>query len=464
MKNIYYEVQTLDQRCYKSYGLSEDILMENAATALAKTIKRLASKNAKVVFVCGSGNNGADGMAAARMLEGLFDVHVYNANEPKSPLAKVQFQRAKALHVRFDNALIDADIYVDCLFGSGLKRDLSEDMCHLIEMLNEKEAKKIACDIPSGIWSHGDVKQGAFKADITVCMGALKSCLYSDNAKDFVGKIIVADLGISSKNYEIQSDMFLLQKKDLCLPHRNQKNTHKGNFGHLHIIVGEKEGAGILAGEAAFHFGAGLVSVVSEESVASLPPYIMYAKKLDLNAKTIAIGMGLGAIDDATLESYLSLDARFVVDADLFYKPSIKQLLNTKKEIVLTPHPKEFCAFLALLGLANISVAQLQTNRLHWVRVFAKVYPDIVLVLKGANTIITHNEKFYINPLGSAKLAKGGSGDVLSGMIGALLAQGYSCLHAATNASIAHALASNQVKGADFSLTPVDICKELRWL
>ncbi len=134
-----------------------------------------------------------------------------------------------------------ADIVVDCLFGTGLNKELDEDSVSLIDSLNNLNSFKIACDIPSGLNSLGQVIQTAFKADITITMGALKTSLLTDIAKDFVGKIKVANLGLPEDIFQIETNKYLLQKSDLKLPLRDIKNAHKGTFGHVNIVSGDKK-------------------------------------------------------------------------------------------------------------------------------------------------------------------------------------------------------------------------------
>jgi hydroxyethylthiazole kinase-like uncharacterized protein yjeF len=464
MKNLFFEVNTLDKRCYEKFYLSEDILMENAANALCQEIRVHAVQNAKVLFICGAGNNGADGIAAARRLFGELDVSIYLPHGVKSNMAKLQLERAKSLHVKMEEEIKTADIYVDCIFGSGLNKELDTKTVQIIEELNEAQGIKIACDIPTGIDSVGYIKQVAFRADVTITMGALKEALYSDNAKDFTGEIKVGNLGISQKNYEKPSQTFLLEDSDMRLPYRNKKDTHKGSFGHVAILGGEKEGASILAATAALNFGAGLVSVVSKKDIL-LPPYLMKSEGVASHFSVVVAGMGLGKIDDVFLYDSLLAHAKpLVLDADIFYDDIIIKILKEKEDVVLTPHPKEFCSLLKILGLGDIDVAEVQKERLKWVKEFSQRYPKIVLLLKGANTIITHNKTYYINSQGSQRLAKGGSGDVLAGMIGSLIAQGYSILDATISASLAHAKAANNIQYADYALNPIDICEGIRWL
>ena len=459
MQKLFDEVNSLDKRCYEKFLLSEDLLMEHAASSMALYISLNHPTSKSILIVCGSGNNGADGITLARLLHTKFDVKLYLATTPKSFMAQLQLQRANALEVKIVNEPFEADIIVDCLFGTGLNKPLDEKSITLLNRLNSYNSFKIACDIPSGINNLGQVPSIAFEADVTITMGALKTSLFSDSAKDYVGKIIVADLGVQREIYEIDSNKFLLDESDLKLPFRNKKNSHKGTYGHLNVVVGCKQGAAILASSAAFAFGAGLVSAVSHENL-DLPYHIMQTHFISENCTAIAIGMGLGKYEIDEVKKILNTNVPKIIDADLFYDKLIIEVLD--KDVVLTPHPKEFCSLLKLCNIVDISVEQLQNNRFLYVEKFCKKYPKVVLVLKGANVIISLNEKIYVNSFGNATLSKGGSGDVLSGLIGALLAQGYNCLDAAISASLAHTLALKTYDKNNYSLTPFDLIEEIK--
>lgn len=465
MRYVYEETSSLDERCYATFGLTPEILMEHAGVALARAVKKRLTRKKSALFVCGMGNNGADGIVAARMLHGPYTVSIYMPYELKSGLAKLQLERAQKVGVVIVNELIDADIYVDALFGAGLNRPLDKTTCHLIETLNAKEGYKIACDIPSGILSNLTLSPTVFKADETITMGALKLGLFNDNVKDNVGKINVANLGIARKQYEVPSTTVLLQKSDLKLPFREQKNSNKGSFGHVAIVQGSKEGAAHLAGMGAFHFGAGLVTLVGEKN-KKLPEYLMSSRTLPKNANVIVAGMGLEMpFDEEAITSLLLGNTLpLVIDASLSHHPLVTKVITSKKPVVLTPHPKEFSSLLELLCKEKISVEAIQSNRFEHAKRFSLAFPHVVLLLKGANTIIAHNGQLFINTYGTQALAKGGSGDVLAGMIGALIAQGYSLKDAAIHASLAHALVSRKFMGNNFAFTPIDICKGLKWL
>jgi len=461
MKKVFDEVGSLDKKCYDSFELTEDILMEHAALGLYKEIPKNASS---IMIVAGVGNNGGDGIALARLLQGEKDVYLYLPMGVKSSMAKLQLQRAKKVGVKIVEDIKEADVIVDAIFGSGLKRDLSYEIKSILLKLNDMKSYKIACDIPTGIDENGCVREIAFEADVTVTMGALKKSLFLDEAKDFIGKIKVVDLGVSRELYEDESDTFLLEKKDINLPQREKKNTNKGNFGHLGVVAGRKLGAAVLCAEAAFSFGSGLVTVIENEDY-EIPHHIMSSCQIPKKTTAIAIGMGLGNIyDDEYLKKFIYHDIPLLIDADLFYNPMIKDILETKKDIVLTPHPKEFSSLLKLCEIAEVSVEEIQKRRFYYVSEFCKKYPDIVLVLKGANVLISQGKKVFINPLGTNVLSKGGSGDVLAGLISSLLAQGYSTLDASINASLAHTLSAKKFKKNSYALTPEDLIKGVKCL
>lgn len=463
MKKVFQELASLDKKCYEIYQMSEDLLMEHAALGLKSA---LPTEKKKILIVAGMGNNGADGIALARLIYPYHDSVLYIPNGVKSPMAKLQLKRVKALGVKIVEKIEGRfDVIVDALFGSGLSRPLDTVSQELIMILNDMKAYKLSCDIPSGINLKGEMLcKEAFVADKTVTMGAFKEALFVDNVKDYVGEIICVDLGIDSMFYENESDTFVLETSDMKLPYRLLQNTHKGDFGHLAVIAGVKQGAAVLAAKAALAFGAGLVTVVENEPYV-IPPELMSSSTHPENTSAFCIGMGLGnAYDDEYLAKFLSYhDKPMLVDADLFYMPIMLEVLNRKK-LIITPHPKEFVALLQLIGIADISVEELQNSRFFYVREFSKEYPDIVLLLKGANTLIGYQKNLYIQALGSSLLSKGGSGDVLSGLIAGLLAQGYDPLSATITASLAHALSAKNFTKNSYALTPDDLIEGVKCL
>ncbi|MDD4884421.1 NAD(P)H-hydrate dehydratase [Sulfuricurvum sp.] len=463
MQNLYTEVTTLDRRCVTNYALSEELMMEHAATALEYAVRSHTTTGGRVLIVCGSGNNGADGLALARLLYPDYALSVHLPFGASSALCQLQRERLEKLGVKFSAIDEGYDTIVDAMFGSGLNRPLGPTAIDVLERLNTLNGYKIACDIPSGLYASGTLEQYTFKADLTVTMGALKRSLYSDAAKEVIGTVTVANLGVARSSYETPSSWQLADESDLSLPTRTHTSTHKGSYGHLAVICGEKIGASILAGSAALRFGTGLVSLISNENV-TIPYELMQGHSLPSTTTAIALGMGLGEeFCDDELTRLLDNAHPMILDADIFYHPLFLSLLK-RQNIVLTPHPKEFAHILKVCGVADIDVATLQNDRFGYAERFCAAYPHAVLVLKGSNVIVARHETFVINPHGTVALAKGGSGDVLGGLIGALLAQGYEPFDAALNASLAHTLAARNAHINNYALTPLDIIERITTL
>ncbi len=464
MLSVYEKVDALDKRALEKFNLSEDILMENAAMALERAVLQNASLGAKVIILCGSGDNGGDGYALARRLVGRFKTLVFEMKPAKSPMCQLQKERAKKVGVAIKawgekNEYLECDVLIDCVVGSNFKGELEPFLN--FESLSQKARFKIACDIPSGINSKGRVDKKAFKADLTISMGAIKSCLLSDRAKDYIGELKVGHLGVFNQTYEIPTDTFLLEKSDLKLPLRDKKNAHKGDYGHAHILLGKHSGAGLLSALSALSFGSGVVSVQALEceiTSSNKPLELVFCENFPNPLSAFALGMGLENIPK-DFKKWLEL-APCVLDAGVFYHKEVLQALE--KEAVLTPHPKEFLSLLKLVGI-NISMLELLDNKLEIARDFSQKYPKVVLLLKGANTLIAHQGRVFINNLGSVALAKAGSGDVLAGLIVSLLSQNYTPLDAAINASLAHALAGLEFKN-NYALTPLDLIEKIKRL
>nr|WP_314120105.1 NAD(P)H-hydrate dehydratase [uncultured Campylobacter sp.] len=354
--------------------------------------------------------------------------------------------------------ITNADCIIDGIFGSGLNKPISSEICKILSLANSSKSLKIAVDIPSGIDKLGRVLGCAFCADLTIAMGALKLALFSDGAKDYVGRIKVANLGISRSNFEGRSEYFLLQKSDLKLPLRRKQNTNKGDFGHTYVVSGQMSGAAQMAALAAHAIGSGLVSVVSDEPL-NLSPILMQKSSFDA-ARVVVCGCGLG---ERKIDLTALRDKSCVIDADLCYEREILSLLDANSNLIITPHPKEFCSLLKIAGIADLSVSELQERRFELARAWSEKFSG-VLVLKGANTLIAQADIIYVCDKGSAALAKGGSGDVLAGLIGGLLAQNYSPLQASICGVLAHALAARAFAKNSYALNPLDLIEEVKWL
>ncbi len=492
MKKVFADVKSLEKEAEGRYGLSEDVMIENASMALEKYVRKfaadekLSAKETVVLIACGGGNNGADGYALARRLQYVFIPVVHALEVPKSASCKKQAEAAANAGVIFEKPesqeyLLQSNIVVDCIYGTGFHGPLSKNAEEYISFMN-KRTDKIACDIPSGIDRNGEIptvaaggKRLAFETDITVTMGAYKTALFSDAAKAHCGRIFCGSIGVEedllTAGYE--PELFLLEKNDTVLPLRTDCSAHKGTFGHVSVVTGEKSGAAVLAGTAALTFGAGMVTLVdtvqNRRNTVQLPPELMYADTFPVNTTAVLFGSGFGRtvrlseqfeVVSAWLDG--KKNGGLVLDADAFYYADICAFLEKsagrwpESRIVLTPHPKEFQSLLSLCGESVPGVDGIVDSRLEFAALFEKRFPNIVLVLKGANTIIAADGQQYISTEGCVCLAKAGSGDVLAGMICSLLAQGYNAGEAARSGVLAHGIASQQF-GSSYGMTPLKL-------
>lgn len=517
MKPVFLSLKEFDSACNEKYKMQGEILMENAARGMCEEILRLLKAHFKterarksyksqrpiLQIVCGSGDNGADGLALARMLYEFVEVRVVALAKPKSPLCILQTERLQKLNIGIHEELSHCDILVDAFLGTGVQGLLRKDALQVINKMNAIVAYKIACDIPSGLSYAGLPSPVVFKANLTLSAGALKLAFFSDVAKDYVGKIKNVSLGLPSENYapKDKASAFLLTEKNLRLPVRKEKNSHKGNFGHAAIYCGEKEGAAVLAGRACLKFGAGLVTICGQKPT-NLPPDLMYAKEMNTDYSSYCIGPGLGenaenivadflekinitvckeAIDNISGKTYAKVfTSKIVFDADALKTLRLAENLKYFTNCIITPHPREFCILIKNLAkfgklnpttfgsqntpskifdFKNLDTEKIQTSRFYFAKVFSENFPEIVLVLKGSNTIIAHRKKLYICTNGTSSLSKAGSGDVLAGMLTALLAQGYSCIEACFTATLAQGKVSKMV--SSYASTASELIEKL---
>lgn len=480
MKPLYKSTNELDLRAIREFGLTEEILMENASSSIEHFIRKKFKKKSLILGIVGSGNNGADVLGSLRMLCGDYKCIALIVGSIKKN--NLHINRAEKSGVKIycinkdflDNShknikLIDPkkkwfdkfDCIVDGIFGSGLNKNIQDYCFDIIKKVNKSKAYRLACDVPSGLDKDGIIRGICFNANSTICMGALKIGLYSDMAKDFVGKVTVANLGISFVNFKTKTKSYLLEKNDIKLPTRKLQNTNKGSYGHVFAIVGKKDGAAKMALLAASCVGAGLVSAISDCDI-SLPMHIMKDNKISQKMNVGIVGPGIGIENVQRLNFDDFKHKILVVDADMFYDDCVLDLAS-KKQNVLTPHPKEFASLLSIAGIFHGNTHEIQLRRFELACKFSELYPA-TLVLKGSNTIIAKNGKIFIMPFGSPALAKGGSGDVLAGIIAGLLAQGYKPLKAAKVGTLIHAFASRKFKKHSFCLKPQDIIKGIKCL
>lgn len=482
------------EKCSVDSGESLFSLMEKAGGALAL----VASKHGKnILILCGKGNNGGDGFIAAdRFLKmGIKTTVVLAQRTVSTDIANYAFDQIKNKvdvyswknnqRINVEKALENCDVILDCVFGIGFKGEFDEEMEELMILANKSKAVKISADIPSGLHCDtGRTAQNAFKADYTVAFTALKPCNIIEPGKSLCGKNIIASVVDKKLQAQLPASFSVIEEREIISNFKKRDpQSHKGTYGTVLMVCGSygMVGAAVMAAKAALRTGVGLVNmVVSKECypiIASALPQAVFtimdfstqettassSEKLfeAINkASACVIGPGLG--EDAV--RYVPLVIKFspcpvVVDADAlnYLAKNMSILDQAKSEIVVTPHPAE------MARLTGKTAVQIQLDRISLAKRFS-VEHKLYTVLKGSGTVISSPQgEVKMNTTGNAGMAKGGSGDVLAGMIGALIAQGFSVGAASETAVFAHGKVGDYCaeKLSQISMLPTDIIDNL---
>lgn len=459
------EMKYCDTNTIEYYGVPSLVLMERAALKTVTFIEDKGYNLHRVLVVCGVGNNGGDGLAVARLLylQGC-GVEVLIAGDKRhfSKETKSQYEICMQYHVPMIEQ-IETDDYtlvIDALFGIGLSRNLEGKYVELVERLNQMSAKRLAVDMPSGISTDtGSVMGAAFRADATITFGYRKlgQLLYPGNS--YVGELVVADIGIETHSWmDKKPAIGVLEKADMAKLLIRRPDGNKGTFGRVLIVAGSPgmAGAAYFSAKAAYKSGCGLVRIYTAEEnrivlQTKLPEAILTTysgKRPDTSAlvealawaDVIVMGPGLGT--DDTAEQLVKNVLRnaavpVVLDADALnlIAKDTSVLLKPHTDMVVTPHLGE------MARLADVSVSYLKENLIPAAEEFARTY-NVICVLKDARTVTAvPYERTYLNLSGNDAMATGGSGDVLSGIIGGLIAQGIHAEQAAPAAVYWHGLA-----------------------
>lgn len=486
----------------KEGGIEMSRLIFNAGSAAARIIReKIGVSDRRITIVCGSGNNGADGLVVAQKLyEAGADITVVLAcGDPKTIEAKEMLSRIintsiPILHIdrnptEIKLAIKQAGIIVDGIFGISFRDSVGPQLFELFKLINESLAIKVSLDLPSG--THCDtglVDEYCIKADFTIAFTTLKPAHVTYPAAGYCGRFIVANIGISDKTIERVSSSIQVVDRDMIskVIKPRRPDGHKGDYGRVVCVCGSvgMTGAAILSSKAAVRSGAGIVALAIGKSclpqvAAQLVEPIFYPMdenekgtlssscKTDLlnrikYAQACLVGCGLGSnsdIKDIVSSVVQNSNCPLIIDADGINAivGNINILKDAKAPIVLTPHPGEMAA---LLG---VTISKVQSNRIHTASQFAKKY-NVIVVLKGANTVIANTDgKIFINTTGNPGMAKGGSGDVLAGMVASFIAQGISPIDAAICATYLHGAAGDKTakRLSQHSMTPSDMLDNL---
>ena len=452
------QIAKADEATIKNNGTTSLDLMEHAATLCFQWLHtRLQGQKIKIHVFCGIGNNGGDGLVIARHLyQHHYNVSCYvvNFSDKRSEGYLENYKRLKELGAcpivingKNDFPEVDfEDIVIDAIFGNGLTRKPSSFTKKLIEYINSTKVYTLAIDIPSGLFSDKTVidKESVLRANHTLTFQTPKLAFLLPENKEYINTWEIIDIGLDENYIEsLQSKTHYITKNDI-LPIYQSRNkwSHKGAFGHSLIIGGSfgKIGAVTLATKAAIKIGSGLVSAylpkcgyniiqisVPEAMVEVDSDDVLTYFNFKTKATVIGIGPGMGTSEKTAigLENFIKENRLpLVIDADAINILSQNQslLYNLPENTVLTPHPKELKRL--------IGVWENDYDKLNKAVAFSSKY-KVILVVKGAHTTIIDGEFLYFNSTGNPALATAGSGDVLTGIITGLIAQGYEPRNAA---------------------------------
>ncbi len=477
------EMYAIDRCTMEKVKLPGVALMESAGRAAAAEIVKRVDRNDRIAVLAGTGNNGGDGFVIARsLLAGGYDVTLWvlapeeklkgDAGLHRDIFAASGYRARYAEQEGFDVLLAELpafDVYIDAIFGIGIKGEVRPPYREAIAAVNGMEGRKIAIDIPSGLEADSsDYPDAVFKADVTITLQCPKTGAFLYPGREAYGELVTVDIGIPPAVIEKETgNRQLWEEPDVIasMP-RRKADSHKGSHGRGLVIGGSRmmKGAPAMAALAAMRSGAGLLSAAVPESAADVvATHAMEAMYRPLPEKdgfidslhgvdidefdALAAGPGFGRHEKGTeVIEYLlkAVKVPLVLDADALYHAAfLKDALKQRQEpVILTPHPGE------MAHLTGMPIAEIQSSRFRLSREFAVEF-GAFLVLKGPHTIVTAPDgRQWVNTTGNPALAKGGSGDVLTGMILAFLMQHNVIQPALSNAVFLHGRAADYLTKA----------------
>lgn len=489
------EMKLLDQNTSTCFKVPELVLMEQAAMHFVWELCNILPnfKQKKGIVFCGLGNNGADGIAAARLLnERGISTQICKIKDVLKEEKKTSdsFQVQESIYRAYDYPVLtdldsikdtDYDFVIDAVFGIGLSRELNEEYSSLLQRINAMDVPKIAIDMPSGINSdNGQIMGAAVLCDYTITFSFAKLGQYLWPGSDYAGKVIVTDMGITQRSWMDKKPSYAcLEERDLLKLPKRTSHSNKGTYGKLLIAAGSKDmcGAAIFAAKAAYRSGVGLVKIFTSEEnrtvlQISVPEALVTTYKTELDreellshmkwADAILVGPGLGQSElskEIVAFIHETADIPVIWDADALniFSQNIQTLKSVHSEYIMTPHLGEFSR------LTGSNIKQIQSNLVNMAKEFAETY-HVICVLKDFHSITAVPSGLsYLNLSGNHGMATGGSGDVLAGIIGALLAQGLQGEHAAAFGTYIHGLAGDAAKTkiGTHAMTASDIIESL---
>ncbi len=469
------QMKACDQATIEKFKVPSLVLMERAALAVRDVVLERYPEARRILVICGSGNNGGDGYAAARLLnlagrtaEVLF-VGKHDRRTEQTALQAEIFLRYGGREIPDDASIKGYDLILDALFGIGLKREVIGRYADVIGAVNRVDTPVVAIDIPSGVSADtGQIMGCAVQADLTVTMQYEKLGQMLYPGAYCCCEVLAKDVGITDDGAGWQNEpVYAMEKADLkdLLPKR-RPDANKGTYGKLLLIAGAKDmaGAAVLAGHAAQVSGCGLVKILSDEAnrviIQSSLPEALFAPWPENNdisahlewADAVAVGPGLGQSSQsrAILAQVLAdWNGALVIDADalnlIAKEPAL--LPDGPLHAVVTPHPGEMSRLSGILENGPRSIREVTSDPVGTAFSLSGEL-GCVSVVKGARTVISDGQQVWLNLYGNEGMATGGSGDVLTGIIGSLLAQGTDLCDAARAGVLLHALSGDAAASA----------------
>lgn len=477
----------IDRYAIENLNYPSLILMENASTGIYNKIK---NNGDKFLIICGTGNNGGDGLAVGRklFLEGkeVFFV-VVNLKDKFSKEFEINFEIIKSLtdNVMVMKSFSDIDnlnsllnnyeVIVDSIFGVGINRELDSFYCKLIECINKCKKYIVSIDIPSGLDGDKGLPLGnAVKASITYSFEVIKRGFINYSALEYIGELEIISIGIPKNIKDLKSEGIRVLDESYYQNIIKKRNVYgyKGDYGKVTIFAGSLgfTGAAYLTTEACVKSGAGLTTLVTSTECQKILSGLLieamtanYSEKIkvkNLVEKSNVVAFGPGIKSENEFEELLlwivnNSVANIVIDAEGINILSRRSdiLDKLKGRVILTPHLGE------MSKLVNIPIKEIEENRVEIAKDYANKH-ECILLLKGYNTVITDGNNVFVNTTGDSKMASGGMGDCLTGIIASLIGQGNTPLEGALLGAYMHGLAGEYCKNK-YSVTARDIIENI---
>lgn len=474
----------LDSACVNEYKIPLIVLMENAVLSAFKHMD--IEENENYVIVSGVGNNGGDGLGLARQLTAKgknVKVFIVGNTKKLSECSKINYDILKAMEIPIEvvypnkldilkEEIKKSDIVVDCIFGTGLKRKITDTFADVIKIINQNKNKTYSIDVPSGInATTGEILGVCIKADKTISFEFYKRGFLKYEIKEFIGDVVMEHIGIPNYILDKYDDKEYITDFDFVKNNIKEKNkfAFKSDFGKVAIFAGSKgfTGAAYIATEAAVKTGSGLTTLISDSYVQEIvSTKLCEAMTLDIEEKERvvklikscnAVGFGCGMGDNPMTYSKLqdvlkNTTCPIVIDADGLnvLKEQADILENYPNRIIITPHLGE------MARLTGYSIDYIKENKVDVAKEFAQKY-KIVVLLKGYETVITDGNYTYINPTGNSSMANGGMGDTLLGIITSLVGQGLDILTSAVCGAYIHGYIGDELSKDLYTVNATDI-------